>query len=847
MASAGNITWDLIANSSKFVSELDKANKAGKNWGDKLGKAAKGVATTFAAAGAAAAAGLAALYTVTASNIDEQAKFADKIGVSTDALAGLQHAGDLTGVSTETMNQGLQRMTRRVAEAAQGTGVAVDALDRLNLSAEDLNQLSPDEQFLAIADAMGDVESRSDQVALAFKLFDSGGVALLNTMDMASDGIRDAMEQAEHLGIALNRVDAAQVENANDAFDNMTKVSSGISRQLTVAFAPAVEAVSTKMLELALETEWVGDIGTTVFNAVVKGAGYAADAVYGISLVAAGVRAAFMDMVAAVANAMRRFSRVIATYLNLTWGNLAKMVDWIYKQLAKLVRYGEKLPGRAGEWAREIADTYEKVGTRINKAFQFDSDKIEKGIDGITNAAKKANQEFEDIANQELPSDKINKVVGEWQDVSRETAEAEANAKNYNDTLQDIDPGQLTKKQQDAQAQALQSLQRDLGYQEKIIRASYIERVKMINELVLTEAQVEAAGFKTLLALRSAYIQDAKDLMDKALEDLEKAEENARIQQLDSLQRSLGYQEQVINRSYQNQIDQINELVLTEAEVRAAGFDSIEALRAEYTRKTIQAREKELQALREEDIGFWQAFATDVENATQNFSDLWTGTFHKFTSDFGDAVADAVMTGEGFGDAMDQIAEGFARSMISALVQIATQQMVVWLLNNTILKKKQKQEAASINSDAPAKVQMAGLNAFNSTAAIPIYGPAAAPAAAATAIGLATPMATAAIAAANSGLAGMAHSGIDSIPEKGTWLLERGERVLSAKQNQDLMQFLEHPQPAESVVYSPSIVVEAGASQNEDLAFAERVIDEVFNRLVQDGRVNGPVRRAMNG
>ena len=245
MATAGTITWDLVANSSKFVTELEKANKAGKNWGDKLGKAAKGVATTFAAAGAAAAASLAALYTVTAGNIDEQAKFADKIGVSTDALGGLHHAADLTGVSTGNMNLGLQRMTRRVAEAAQGTGTAVDALDALNLSAEDLNQLSPDEQFLAIADAMGEVEGRSEQVRLAFKLFDSGGVALLNTMDMASDGIREAMEQAEHLGIALNRIDAAQGrKNANDAFDVMTKVSSGISRQLTVAFAPAVQADS---------------------------------------------------------------------------------------------------------------------------------------------------------------------------------------------------------------------------------------------------------------------------------------------------------------------------------------------------------------------------------------------------------------------------------------------------------------------------------------------------------------------------------------------------------------------------------------------------------------------------
>ena len=440
MASAGNITWDLIANSSKFVSELDKANKAGKNWGDKLGKAAKGVATTFAAAGAAADAGLAALYTVTASNIDEQAKFADKIGVSTDALAGLQHAGDLTGVSTETMNQGLQRMTRRVAEAAQGTGVAVDALDRLNLSAEDLNQLSPDEQFLAIADAMGDVESRSDQVALAFKLFDSGGVALLNTMDMASDGIRDAMEQAEHLGIALNRIDAAQVENANDAFDNMTKVSSGISRQLTVAFAPAVEAVSTKMLELALETEWVGDIGTTVFNAVVKGAGYAADAVYGITLYNMGLRAGFLELAAVAAESMSDSANTVAKVLNATVGNVGKLIKWITDQLSSVFAMGEKLPGQAGKLARSISGELEKVGKKLNEKLQFDEQGVIEGIDAIREAADEASKDFENIANQELPSDKINKMVGEWQDVSRETAEAAANAKVYNEIISDTTP-----------------------------------------------------------------------------------------------------------------------------------------------------------------------------------------------------------------------------------------------------------------------------------------------------------------------------------------------------------------------------------------------------------------------
>lgn len=43
---------------------------------------------------------------------------------------------------------------------------------------------------------------------------------------------------------------------------------------------------------------------------------------------------------------------------------------------------------------------------------------------------------------------------------------------------------------------------------------------------------------------------------------------------------------------------------------------------------------------------------------------------------------------------------------------------------------------------------------------------------------------------------GMAHNGIDSIPSEGTWLLDKGERVLSPRQNSDLTQFLNSQQQA---------------------------------------------------
>ena len=42
----------------------------------------------------------------------------------------------------------------------------------------------------------------------------------------------------------------------------------------------------------------------------------------------------------------------------------------------------------------------------------------------------------------------------------------------------------------------------------------------------------------------------------------------------------------------------------------------------------------------------------------------------------------------------------------------------------------------------------------------------------------------------------MAHDGINNIPEEGTWLLNKGERVLNPEQNKDLTNYLSDRQAA---------------------------------------------------
>ena len=80
-------------------------------------------------------AGMGALVKQSLAVNDALAKTADRLGLTTEALAGLQHAAELTGAGTKTLDMALQRMTRRIGEAATGSGAAKDAITELGLSA----------------------------------------------------------------------------------------------------------------------------------------------------------------------------------------------------------------------------------------------------------------------------------------------------------------------------------------------------------------------------------------------------------------------------------------------------------------------------------------------------------------------------------------------------------------------------------------------------------------------------------------------------------------------------------------------------------------------------------------
>lgn len=94
-------------------------------------------------------------------------------------------------------------------------------------------------------------------------------------------------------------------------------------------------------------------------------------------------------------------------------------------------------------------------------------------------------------------------------------------------------------------------------------------------------------------------------------------------------------------------------------------------------------------------------------------------------------------------------------------------------------------------AQAMLNIPAAYSKAFDAVVGTPFVGPYIAPAVGAAAAALQVAQAAS---IKSVGLTGMAHDGINNIPEEGTWLLNKGERVLNPSQNRDLTNYLSQVQ-----------------------------------------------------
>ena len=247
--------------------EMEAANARMAGFTRKVGVAAAAVVAAATAAGIA-------MVRSGLQTVDAQAKLAQSLGTTVASIQTLERAGELAGVSMSGIEQATKDLTRRLSQAAAGGGPAADALERLGLTASDLLALPLDQRVGAINAAIAEFVPVAERAAVAGQLFGEEGSIAMSRIDTAT--LRQATEDVRAFGIVVSEQDADRIERTNDAISRLGLVWRGLSNQLAVAAAPALEAVADAMAALASRTGPLGMAISGLFDQIGRLSTYAA-------------------------------------------------------------------------------------------------------------------------------------------------------------------------------------------------------------------------------------------------------------------------------------------------------------------------------------------------------------------------------------------------------------------------------------------------------------------------------------------------------------------------------------------------------------------------------------------
>ena len=260
---------------AKYVIKLeDKTKRAFKAIGKSLRRTTSAVFSMRT--GFVSAAGIAGIgYFVKKSldATDSMAKMSRTIGVSVEDLQRLRHAASLGGLEATQLDKAVQKLAVNMADMSKGIGLAKDVFEKYNISVE-----NSDGTLRSVVDVMADVAdvtsgltNKTEKADLAYKLFGARGGKMINVLEGGSKGMREAMIEAEKLGLVMSEKTAKGVEEANDAMTRLGSYLGASFHRAVAELAPMLKDITDQMRAwVEMKVNEGGGIGAVAKNMAIS-------------------------------------------------------------------------------------------------------------------------------------------------------------------------------------------------------------------------------------------------------------------------------------------------------------------------------------------------------------------------------------------------------------------------------------------------------------------------------------------------------------------------------------------------------------------------------------------------
>lgn len=174
---------------------------------------------------------------------------ADRIGFASSTLSALEIPLANSGSNLDEFSAAVNRMNNMVGEAAKGSEEAIRAFDGLGLSVKKLRALSPEDQFYAIASALGQIKDQSKQTEAGMNIFGRGFAAMLPLLKQYEGDMRKAVAAQNDLGDSMSKEKLDRIDAFGDALQSAGIRAKNSFLEVLYAILRVHDAINTVMVK----------------------------------------------------------------------------------------------------------------------------------------------------------------------------------------------------------------------------------------------------------------------------------------------------------------------------------------------------------------------------------------------------------------------------------------------------------------------------------------------------------------------------------------------------------------------------------------------------------------------
>ena len=253
------LVYDIDLNVRKALKGIDdlqgklkKTNSVAAKTGKTFGKL-KGVLAGLSLVG------FGALVKSSLNSADALGKVANKTGFAVTALQELRFAAEQSGIAQNALDTSLQRFSRRVGEAANGTGVLAKDLTAMGISIKDSDgsMRNINDVFNDYMRGISGATSEQEKLRLAIAAFDMEGGNMVNMLQNGTAGFMAMRKEARDLGAIVDKNTIKKATEANDAWGRVKAQFQAITTIAVANLAPALKNIADHISEMLKDKDQV--------------------------------------------------------------------------------------------------------------------------------------------------------------------------------------------------------------------------------------------------------------------------------------------------------------------------------------------------------------------------------------------------------------------------------------------------------------------------------------------------------------------------------------------------------------------------------------------------------------